>query len=223
MFEIIDPGHRMRPMVETCIRTAFLRDYDARLGPLPRCLVADTDGVRVTCAASVRFARDGFFSERYLDQPVEALIACHTGGSPDRRAIAEVGSLAANQPGKAESLIRDIGEFLRSRGIRWGFFTATARLRLFLGRAGISMTELAMADPARIEAAEMWGNYYRQFPKVMLVDDARLALAVSSAITFEKGRAVPTGWGSTKIANPDPRHLSPSGGGRRAAGINHAA
>lgn len=186
MFEVVDQGHRLRPLVETCIRSAFQRDHGARLGALPRCLVAETDGIRVTCAASLRFAEDGFFSERYLDQPIERLITQHTGVHPNRTALAEVGSLAANRPGKVGGLVCDIIKFLQTRETHWAFFTATVRLRIFLHRANIPLIELAPADPERIDTAELWGSYYQQAPKVMLVGDAMLATAARPAADLDE-------------------------------------
>ncbi|HXP98354.1 MAG TPA: thermostable hemolysin, partial [Telmatospirillum sp.] len=131
MFEVVGPKHRLRPVVETCIRAAFRRDHGAQVGNLPRCLVADIDGARVTCAASLRFAEDGFFSERYLDEPIERLVTRHAGAPFDRTDVAEVGSLAAVQPGKVRDLVRGIIPFLQARDMHWAFFTATARLRIF--------------------------------------------------------------------------------------------
>lgn len=219
MFEVIDEKHRLRTVVETCIREAFRRDYEARLNTLPRCLVADTDGDRVTCAASLRFARDGFFSERYLDQPIEYSIARHEGLAPDRSSVVEIGSLAANRPGKVGSLICDITAFLRRREMRWAFFTATAQLRLFLRRTGISMVELGAADPSRIENPEIWGQYYRQFPKVMLVDDGLpvLTLHASADAIDNRGRAVIP---RAPLPGDDRRHPGRSG---RSGAIHHAA
>lgn len=182
MFEIVPHDHRLRPVVESAIRSAFQRDHGARLDRLPACLVASTDEAGVICAASLRFAEDGFFSERYLDQPIEQLIARRTGARADRAALVEVGSLAADRPGEVKDLVGGIIRFLHHRGTRWAFFTATARLRTFLGRAGIPLVELARADPSRIDGVEAWGAYYQQDPRVMLVSDAMLDASVLIAV-----------------------------------------
>ncbi len=176
MFEIVNHDHRLRPQVEATIHSAFRRDHGAQLSSLPRCLVANTDEAGVICAASLRFAEDGFFSERYLDLPIEELIGQITGTRPDRAALAEVGSLSAGRPGDVRTLVCAVIHFLAARGTRWAFFTATARLRTFLRRAGIPLIELAAADPARIESAASWGSYYRQDPRVMLVGDTMLSV-----------------------------------------------
>ena len=179
MFEIVDPEHRLRPVVEATIRSAYQREHGADLTSFPHWLVANLDEAGVVCAASVRFAEDGFFSERYLDLPIEQLVARTTGTHPDRSVLAEVGSLAAGRPGEIRDLVCGVIAFLRSRGTRWAFFTATARLRTFLRRAGMPLIDLAPADPSRIAAAETWGRYYLQDPRVMLIGDAMLSAALA--------------------------------------------
>jgi len=178
MFEVVDPKHRLRPLVEVTIRSAFRRGHGARLATLPRWLVANTDDDGVICAASLRFAEDGFFSERYLDQPVEDLIARHTGTHPDRAVMAEVGGLSAGRPGEVRDMVCGIVKFLQARGTGWAFFTATAKLRTYLRRTGIPLIDLAAADPARIEAVETWGSYYQQDPRVVAVSNDMLAAAL---------------------------------------------
>jgi len=99
-----------------------------------------------------------------------------------------VGSLAAGRPGEIRDLVCGVIGFLRSRGTRWAFFTATARLRTFLRRAGMPLIELAAADPSRIAAAETWGRYYLQDPRVMLIGDAMLSAALAPAAVAERRR-----------------------------------
>ncbi len=177
MFEVIPPTHSLRPQVEDAIRTAYRREHDARLGAFPWWLVAETCEEGVTCAASLRFADDGFFSEAYLDRPVEQAIGHCLGLRADRNALAEVGTLAAPRPGAVGPLVLGIITLLRARGTRWAIFTATARLRTLLRRTGIPLVELAKADPARVAGAESWGGYYRHDPRVMLVGDCMLVPA----------------------------------------------
>ena len=169
MFQVIDEGHQQRPLVEATIRTAFQRGHGAQLATLPRWLVANIDEAGVTCAASLRFAEDGFFSEKYLDRSIEDLIAQHTGIHPDRNDLAEVGGLSAGRVGEVRDMVCGVIKFLQARGTHWAFFTATARLRTYLRRAGIPLIELAAADPSRVDAVEAWGSYYQQDPRVMLV------------------------------------------------------
>ena len=188
MFEIIPPEHPLRPGAEAVIRAAFLRDHGAVLADLPRLLVAEHDGGVIRCAASLRFAADGFFSERYLDAPVEQLVTRHAGIRAMRGDLAEVGSLAAARTGAVCPLVGGIITLLRRQGVRWAFFTATARLRTLLRRADIPLIELAAADAARITHAERWGGYYRQDPRVMLVGDYMVAAPFPPACPPERLR-----------------------------------
>ena len=177
MFEVVPPTHPLRPQVEDAIRTAYLREHDARLGSFPWWLVAETGGAGINCAASLRFADDGFFSEAYLDQPVEQAVARLLDVRTDRRFLAEVGTLAAPRPGAVVPLVQGVVALLRARGMCWAFFTATDRLRTLLRRTGIPLMELAKADPGRLADAESWGRYYQHDPRVMLVGDCMLAPA----------------------------------------------
>jgi hypothetical protein len=175
MFAVILPDHPLRAETEAAIRAAYLREHEARLSVLPRTLVAEIDERGVACAASLRFAEDGFFSERYLDQPIESLVSRHSGTRADRNALAEVGSLAAVRPGLVRTLVGGVIEHLSQQGVRWAFFTATARLRILLRWSGIPLIELAGADPARVDNAQAWGGYYHHDPRVMLVGDYMLS------------------------------------------------
>jgi hypothetical protein len=180
MFAVIPPTHFLRPTVEETIRSAFLREHGARLETLPHWLVADIDRAgAITCAASLRFADDGFFAERYLDEPIERLIARQAGLEANRADVAELGSLASAHSGALTGPFRshfmlDIIRLLRDRGMQWAIFTATARLRTLLRQAGVPLIELAVADPARSGNEDAWGGYYRHDPRVMLVGDHML-------------------------------------------------
>jgi hypothetical protein len=171
MFELIDKDHPRRSVAERVIRTAYAREYGATLEALPSRLVGKLDGGRVECAASLRFAADGFFSETYLDCPIERAIGGLVGVTPARSSLVEVGSLAASRPGYLMGFIHEIIGFSRRQGARWAFFTATARLRAYLRREGLGLIELAVADPARIDHVEAWGSYYQHDPRVMLVGE----------------------------------------------------
>lgn len=174
MFTVVPPDHPRRAETEAAIRSVFLREHDARLSALPRLLVAEIDDNGVVCAASLRFAEDGFFSERYLDQPVETLVARRTGAWASRDTLVEIGSLAAARPGQVWALVGGVVAYLREQGIRWAFFTATARLRALIRWSGVPLVELAPADSARVENVRQWGGYYNHDPRVMLIGDHML-------------------------------------------------
>lgn len=177
MFQVVREDSPMRGAVEATIRAAYLREHGARLERLPRYLVADIEAGQVRSGASIRFAEDGFFSVCYLDAPIEILIEQAIGVRPGPASLAEVGSLAAGHPGGARDLVFGIVEHLQAQGVRWAFFTATARLRTLLRRSGIPLIELTSASPTRIADARPWGSFYQNDPRVMAVGDVMLSLA----------------------------------------------
>ena len=187
MLDVIGQRHPDRNIVEDLIRSAYEREYGAKIPHFPQCLVAQrTDGI-LRCAASLRFSHDGFFSENYLDDPIETAIGKVVGRVPSRRALVEVGSLASNHPCDLMGFVRQIIEEARSQGMEWAFFTATARLRIFLRRSGLPLIELGSASADKLAQADKWGSYYLHAPRVMLVSD-RMADAVTPiAPTFATG------------------------------------
>lgn len=171
MFTLVPPDHPRRAETEDAIRAAFRREHDARLAGFPRTLVAQIDERGVVCAAALRFAEDGFFSERYLEGPVEETVSRHSGVRAERDTLAEVGSLASARPGQVWSLVGGVIHHLHGLGIRWAVFTATARLRTLLRWSGVPLIELAAADPSRVEDPDDWGGYYHHDPRVMAVGE----------------------------------------------------
>lgn len=169
MLEVIDQSHPRRSETEQAIRDVYWREYAARLDGFPKRIVRRVDDHGVVCAASLRFSGDGFFSECYLDQPIEDAIGRCVGTIPRRAALVEVGTLAASRPSEIMSFIHDIIDLSKSLGAEWSFFTATARLRAFLRRGGISLIEVVAADASRVQNPDLWGTYYQQDPRVMLV------------------------------------------------------
>ncbi len=169
MLTMINQDHPLRSATEQVIREAYRREHNARLESFPTCLVAWIVESEIVCAASLRFRPDGFFSDCYLDHPIEDIIGHHVGGAPNPNTLVEVGNLAAVRPHDIGGFIHEIIAFAEKKGMLWAFFTATARLRAFLRRGGLPLIELAVADPARVKDVQIWGDYYRQDPRVMLV------------------------------------------------------
>jgi hypothetical protein len=171
--------------VESHIRTVYAEEYGARLFAFPTTLAADIgpDG-RILSAAGVRFAAGGFFSEIYLDAPVEVVLTAIEGFPVERERILEVTTLASRRVGTSLKLIDWITDFGRHRGYQWGFFNATARLYQVLTRIGMPVVPLAPGDPARVPNPEDWGTYLNTNPWVLaLRDDPTMPLDFSQRPT----------------------------------------
>lgn len=170
-FEIVSPGHPLRPAVEAMVRHVFYAEYGARIAAFPErmIVVLDTDG-SPRCAAALRDAQTGFFSEQYLDRPLEQAIGAARECVVTRSAVLELGSVAANRPGALLMLLRGFAHVGLEAGYRWGVFTATDRLRRLAQRFSIEIADLGPASASRIANPQDWGRYYDHDPRVCAVE-----------------------------------------------------
>lgn len=167
---MVTPSDHLRARVEDEIRTTYWERFQARLARLPRTLVASvsTSGI-IECAAGVRFSEHDFFSECYLDLPVEIALQHRFGLPVQRSRIIEVCNLAGRKPGRSKSFIASFIEFAKSDEFDWVIFTATKSLRALLERSGLRMTQLGRAERFRVANPSDWGSYYEHDPRVMAV------------------------------------------------------
>ncbi|HSV28570.1 MAG TPA: thermostable hemolysin [Candidatus Omnitrophota bacterium] len=179
---VADPDHPLRGSLEDAIRAVFLAEYGARVPAFPRQLLALLDREsRPLAASGLRFAEDGFFSECYLEEPVEESLGRRAGTAVSRTEVVEFVSLAALRPGAALPLVGGAVRLCLASGCRWGLFTATARLRALLGRAGFVVEDIAAADRERVTRPENWGSYYLHDPRVVAVRAESLPRVLNSA------------------------------------------
>jgi hypothetical protein len=109
------------------------------------------------------------FLERYLDAPVEQVLARHTGSAVARADLVEIGNLAADQRGASHLLFVLFSAVLHRAGYRWITFTATRALRNNLHKLGFPLLTLGAASLEQIPAGERasWGSYYDTDPLVV--------------------------------------------------------
>jgi hypothetical protein len=137
---------------------------------LPDTLIATVSASgAVECAAGVRFSDHDFFSECYLDLPVEIALQYRFGRAVQRHRVIEVCNLAGRKPGRSGSFIANFIKFAESAEFDWVIFTATKSLRALLERSGVRMTQLARAERFRVHNPSDWGSYYDHDPRVMAV------------------------------------------------------
>ena len=176
-----------RRSAEQFIKETYAARYGARLGTFPFRIIALLDNRgEPLCAAGLRFVDDGFFSERYLDAPIEEVVSRLSMRAVNRSAIFEVTALASRAPLAAAEFIAEIGTFGEMAGFEWSFFTLTRRLHLMVGRLGIAPTFLAEADSRCIADSERWGTYYACQPKVYAVPSRRLKMSCDGSQRGER-------------------------------------
>jgi hypothetical protein len=184
----LSQGHSLWPMTSLFIRTAYLEHYSAQIAKLPENIVALVDPQnRVHCAAGLRESSEPFFSEFYLDAPVEDVIGAVAGRPVERREIVEVSSLASRTPAASVQFMRSLILYGGTLGFNWAFFTATGRLQKLLRRIRLPLVVLGAASRARVPNPELWGTYYDTDPMVVAIgrDDLAPFLAAGDAVDFK--------------------------------------
>ncbi len=184
---LVPRSHYLRPAVEGCIRETYERTFAARHLVFPSTLLTllDRDDVPL-CAAGLRTADEGFFSEIYLDEPIERVLSQRFATAVGRGAVFEVTTLASHSADISPLFIRRIAALGSAAGFAWSFFTAIERLRKLLAQLGILVTELAAADPSRVAQRDHWGSYYAHSPKVCAVNDRWLNATGVRLVTESK-------------------------------------
>ncbi|MBX9871862.1 MAG: thermostable hemolysin [Burkholderiaceae bacterium] len=159
-----------RSDVERFIHGVYRERYGARVQHYAPVLVSLRNAEQeVIAAAGYRVADTGpLFLERYLPQPVEALIDREATQRMTRARIVEVGHLSAVQAGAGKRLIHLMGPHLASLGLEWVVSTLTQELQHLFVRLGIRPLALGVADPALLgTTAADWGSYYDHRPVVV--------------------------------------------------------
>jgi hypothetical protein len=183
---VIREGDALRGLAETFIREVYAARYGAQLQAFPSRIFAVLNArAEIVCAAGVRLQDDGFFSERYLDSPIEQALSVTSKRAIARGDIFEVTTLASQAPRATASFIEAVGAFGENNGFLWSFFTLTRRLRLLVDRLGHPLTHLADADHRRIPDHERWGTYYASEPRVFAIASPRLALQGTGSLYAE--------------------------------------
>jgi len=176
---LIHPDHPDRSEVEALIRDVYAREYGAKIKAFADLLIAlpaKTGGY--LAAAGLRIG-DGFFSELYLDRPIEDVLSEHWHPPATRSEIAEVSTLAASHPHASYALIAGIIAHLRNKNVRFAFFTVTERLHMMLKRVGVPAHVLAPARMDKVKNPQDWGLYYDTNPRVVAIHDAFVSLPAS--------------------------------------------
>ncbi len=157
-----------RQRLEHMVRETFRHSYGARPRRLPRDLLGFEAQGRLLGVAGLRPADEGrLFSEQYLDDPVEKLIATASNTGVRRDQVIEVGNLALSNTGEARWLIAAVTAYLHGAGFHWVLFTAVAPLYNAFQRMGLQPQRVAPADVRRLDDPdEDWGSYYAQSPQV---------------------------------------------------------
>ncbi len=171
-----------RSDIEAFIKRIYRLRYDASVDDFPAQLIAfRSDHDELLCAAGLRTAEDGFFSEKYLDVPIEKILGDLSRRPVLREEIVEISTLVSLAPAAVSKFIANMIAFGKASRFSWSFFTATARLRRIVEKLGLAPIYLAEADHRRIANYEQWGNYYAEQPRVFAITSPPLATGISAS------------------------------------------
>lgn len=162
-----------RAEVERFISYVFHQAYGAQIKRFKPCLMSlrDQDHKLVAACGFQSATHELLFLEAYLDRPIEAVLAEHTGYPVKRSEIIEVGNFSVIEPGMARYLIAAINDRLYETSNQWAVFTAVPMLRNAFIKLKMNLEILGIADKNRLPLQEQaeWGSYYAQKPQVMAI------------------------------------------------------
>ena len=172
--EFLEQGHPSQQEARDYIQSVYSACYGARIERFaPRLVTARNQQGEVVCVADVRTAKDGFFSDSYVDGGFANALHFPDGAPVPLNQVMEVVSVASATPFPVLGVLDFLLGWGRENGMRCGVFTVTAKLRRLIDRTGIDYTAICRADPARIENADSWGSYYDQDPWVCASTEGR--------------------------------------------------
>lgn len=163
----------VRTRLEESVRSTYAAAYGAKVGHFLPLLLGLSDGTGAllgAVGAQLGSEPGRMFLESYLDGPVDGLLARAVALPVRRTDLAEVGNLAAAQPGAGLALMSTLAAYFDGAGVAWAVFTATDALRASFLRRGVALTDLGAADGRRLGAGLAdWGRYYETDPRVTAV------------------------------------------------------
>lgn len=172
---IVRPGTEDWQKSTALVRQRYSRNFDADIEPSPDCFIGcfeddDDGGQRVAACSGMSFGdrRPRFFSEQYLPDPIESMIARAENTPVSRSSIVEVGALASAGKRAGTELVQLLPVLIWCMGKRYVLCTATRPLRLLLEKNDIVLRPLGAASRESLpeQDSARWGNYYEQMPQV---------------------------------------------------------
>lgn len=159
-----------RLRVEAYIEATYAEAFSSRIrAHYPTLMSVQDARGEIHAAVGFRLAGAGpLFLERYLDEPIETVLADAIDAQVARAGVAEIGNLASGSAGASLFLFMALARHLNHLGCDHAVATATRQLRRTFGRVGFPTQRLTTADPTRLGAeAQDWGGYYERDPEVL--------------------------------------------------------
>ena len=177
----------LRRQTEALIHKQYSSVHNANISEfLPDLFTISDESTMLGAVGIRRFDEQTTLVEQYLDTPVEATIRRTMEVNPARSHLVEVGNLAAKTISDAIRLIAFLCHETKSRGFDYAIFTGIQSVRVALRRLHINYVEIQVAEPLKLDTdTTLWGRYYENDPKVMIVDVACAAAAATTIFGIE--------------------------------------
>ncbi|MFE0510523.1 thermostable hemolysin [Streptomyces sp. NPDC058964] len=172
------------------VQDVFAAQYDARIRPNPDAFLAyfetaeDDSESALACAGLSFPEQDGILLERYLDAPVEKIIADELGSPVAREQILQIGNIASVRASAGGEIIKALPLVMACLGRPYAVMTMTGRLAMLMQRLGVVFHPLVDASRDRLtpEEAAQWGSYYDTRPVVGWAEAAAQSTLLLAAI-----------------------------------------
>lgn len=171
LFRAVAPEARNRILafIQHRFRAAFGAEVD---DDVPELVGGYNSDGTLVAAYGLRCHEDGFFCERYLEEPIECAMVPHYGTHVDPSRIVEVAHLCAARPGLLPAMVPLLGNSLEGLGFHYLACTATGCLARYFRQRALPAVSLGHARPECLAPAERrrWGRYYDKHPEVIVGD-----------------------------------------------------
>ena len=167
---LLSPAGPCRKDAERFINHGYKTHFDAQLEsffPIIL-LVKDWKNNRIMGAVGLRYADDyQLFSEQYLNQSIDSMIAMNESVEIARNEIIELGHFVVDQSEDINTVIPMVASFLKSLDVKWAVYTLSRPIKVAFQKLGIQLTHLQHAHPnALLNCQSNWGRYYDFKPAV---------------------------------------------------------
>jgi hypothetical protein len=159
----------------------YRQHYGADISPNPDCFVfavpETADGPEYPeieiagCCGFTYGANHRLFSERYLPQPIDAIIEQATGTAVTRQRVVEFGPLASRGAMVGFELIGILPIIAWFQGMEFALCTVTPQIRRAMTRCLIPFKVITNADYGSLEENETrsWGTYFETHPLTVVI------------------------------------------------------
>ncbi len=167
---LLSPVDDERASAEQFINAGYAKHFGAHLAEFSPIIltVKDFNNNRILGAVGLRYAdSQPLFSESYLSESIESLLADKTNQVITRKQIIELSHFVVDKNTDVNVVFPMIGQFLKTLDVDWAVYTLSRPIKSAFQRLGIQLTHLQHAYADAVKGSKTnWGLYYDFKPAV---------------------------------------------------------